>query len=76
MLKVKINYPSKEEEKLILSRMGTLGELPHVSPILKLSDLTRFKELVESVYIDEKVSDYILNIVLSTRSPKEIFRTH
>lgn len=71
MLKVKIPYPSRQEEKLILSRMGTLGELPSVSPILKLEDLSEFKQLVESIYLDDTVVEYILSIVLSTRHPKE-----
>lgn len=71
MMKVKINYPSQEEEKLILSRMGTLGALPQVTPILKVSDLANFKSLVESIYLDDKISDYILNIVGATRNPKD-----
>jgi MoxR-like ATPase len=71
MMKIKIHYPSREEEKIILERMGTLGPLPQVKPILELSDLTDFKDLIESIYIDDKISDYILNIVLATRNPKE-----
>jgi MoxR-like ATPase len=71
MLKVKINYPTRAEEKLILDRMGTLGALPQVTPLLQISELAHFKELIENIYIDEKVSDYILNLVLATRRPEE-----
>lgn len=70
MLKVKIDYPSREEEKEIMDRMGTMGPLPQASPILKVSDILYFRELVDSIYIDEKIVNYILDLISATRNPK------
>ncbi len=71
MLKVKIDYPSQEEEKEILSRMGTLGEKPSVQPVLGVADILEARSVVNSIYIDDKVIDYILNIVFASRYPKK-----
>lgn len=70
MMKVKINYPSREEEKEILKRMGTMGPIPQVSPLLKVSDILALRQLVDSIYIDDKIVNYILDIVTSTRNPQ------
>lgn len=70
MMKVKIDYPSREEEKIIMDRMGTMGPLPQVSPILKIKDILYYRQLVDSIYIDEKVIHYILDIISATRNPK------
>ncbi len=69
MMKVTLTYPTREEEKEILSRMGTLGPLPQVNPLLEIDDILYFRRLVNDIYIDEKVSDYLLNIVQATRKP-------
>lgn len=71
MLKIKIDYPSKTEEKEILSRMGTIGKAPTVRPILTGNDIIQARKVVNDIYIDEKVIDYILNIVFASRNPKE-----
>ncbi len=70
MMKIIIDYPSREEEKMIMDRMGTMGPLPQVSAMLKVSDILYFRQLVDSIYIDEKVIDFILDLVASTRNPK------
>lgn len=70
MMKVKISYPSREEEKVILSRMGTMGPLPCASPVLEISALNELRQLVDSIYLDDRVIDYLLNIVQATRNPK------
>lgn len=70
MMKVKIDYPSREEEKEVLSRMGTMGPLPQVRPILKIDEIFALRKLVDQIYVDDKVVDYILNIISSTRDPK------
>lgn len=70
MMKVKITYPSREEEKMILARMGTFGPLPVIQPILEIKALLELRQLVDSIYLDEKVIEYLLNIVQSTRDPK------
>lgn len=71
LLKVKIDYPTKDEEKEILSRMATLGEKPILNPILSPQDIIDARKVVNSIYIDEKVIGYILDIVFATREPKK-----
>jgi len=69
MLKVVIDYPAKEEEKLII-RQNTHGLTPEkIFPVASTTEILNAKELVRQVYIDEKVENYILDIVFSTRYP-------
>lgn len=70
MLKVKIGYPTKAEEKLII-RQNMLGEFPKASPVVKPEDITRAREVVSQVYMDEKIEKYIVDIIFATREPKE-----
>lgn len=70
MLKVKIDYPTPEEEKEILDRMGNLKPLPTVKPIIKMADIAYFRSLVDDIYIDDKVSNYLLKIIIATRDPQ------
>lgn len=70
MLKVKIGYPSREEELVILDRMGTLGPRPEVNPVLNSEEILHARTIVDKIYIDEKVIGYILDIVFATRQPK------
>jgi MoxR-like ATPase len=70
MFKLLVTYPSKAEEQLILRRMaGTTGEIP-VQSIITPSDISRIRNLVSSIYMDEKIEEYILNLVAATRNPK------
>jgi MoxR-like ATPase len=71
MMKVKVNYPSVDEEKVILSRMGTLEKKPVVKPILTVADVLEARHIVNEVYIDDKIVDYIINIVFATRDPEK-----
>lgn len=71
MLKVKIDYPTREQEEKILSRMGTLGPKPTVKPILTAEDILKTRLIVNDIFIDEKVIAYILNIIFATREPKK-----
>ncbi len=69
MLKVVIEYPSKSEEQLII-RQNTLGlTTPVINPVVSKSEILTAKELVRKVYMDEKVENYILDIVFATRFP-------
>lgn len=70
MMKIKISYPSKEEEKIILQRIGTFAPLPKIQPVLDIKTLSQLRHLVDSIYLDDRVIDYILNIVQATRQPK------
>lgn len=71
MLKVKLDYPNIADEKEILKRMGTLGKKPEAGPILTGDDVVNARKLVNQIYIDDKVVDYILNIIFATRNPKD-----
>ncbi len=69
MLKVVIDYPSKAEEQLIV-RQNTLGlSFPPINRVASTSEILTAKELVRQVYMDEKVENYILDIVFATRYP-------
>jgi len=68
-LKVIIEYPSKSEEQQII-RQNTLGlSAPVINPVASKSEILTAKELVRQVYLDEKVENYILDIVFATRFP-------
>jgi len=70
MLKVSVTYPTREEERLILDRMATTGGDLHVSPVTNVGDILRMRGLVDSVYLDDKVKEYIIDLVLATRDPQ------
>jgi MoxR-like ATPase len=70
MFKLLVTYPSKQEEQQILRRMtGALDEI-NVEPIIEPSDIGRLRDLVASIYMDEKIEEYILNIITATRDPQ------
>ncbi|NGX58470.1 MAG: ATPase RavA [Chlamydiae bacterium] len=71
MMKVLIDYPSKEEEKEIIRRMGKLMNLPKANAVISTDDILEARKVVDQIYIDDKVTDYILEVVFATRFPKE-----
>ena len=70
MLKVKIDYPDKGQERQILDRMAMTDKKFDIRPVIKPSDIAEVRAVVDEIYIDEKVKDYIVNIVCATRDPK------
>jgi MoxR-like ATPase len=70
MLKVVVGYPSKAEERQILDRM-TGDEPPQVQQLVIPADIVRGRDLVRRVYVDEKIKDYIVEIVFATRQPAD-----
>ena len=70
MLKVVVDYPKKEEERLIV-RMNNSGDFPKASPVVSPEDIIRAREVVRDVYMDEKIERYIVDIVYATRTPGE-----
>jgi len=70
MLKVVIKYPRKEEEKLIIQQ-NLLKQFPQASTILRPEDILKARDVVKDVYLDEKISKYIVDIVFATRNPAE-----
>lgn len=69
MLKVKITYPSKEEELKILRRMAFTRKAIEVRPIVTPQDVLRARSVVDEIYMDEKIEKYIVDIVEATRDP-------
>ncbi len=70
MLLLKIGYPTPAEERLIMDR-NTSVESIKVNPVITPEDIVRAREVVRSVYVDEKVKEYIVNIVFATREPEK-----
>jgi len=70
MLKVVITYPTKEEEKIIL-RQRIINEMPSNQAVLKPEDILKARSLVREVYLDEKIENYITDIVFATRFPAD-----
>ena len=70
MLKINIAYPTKIEEKQILERMS-VNAVPQVSGKIMLEQILKARQVADTIYVDEKVKDYILNLVFATRYPKE-----
>ncbi len=70
MMKVIVTYPSREEEKLII-RENLASVFPKAIQILKPSDIMKAREVVKEVYLDEKIENYILDIVFATRNPEK-----
>lgn len=70
MLKVKITYPSREEEQKIM-RMNTTSDNSSINAVINPEDIIKARKLVQEIYVDEKIEKYILDIVFATRSPKD-----
>ncbi len=70
MLKVKIGYPTIEDERKIM-KLNSGAELPTINKVITPEDILRARKLVQEVYLDEKIEKYILDIVFATRNPKE-----
>ena len=70
MLKLHIDYPSKEEEKLIMQQMSSNANSYKVKPVVDPEDILAARKVIDSIYIDENLQDYIINLVTATRDPK------
>ena len=70
MLKVIIDYPRKEEEKIII-RNNLAKSFPLPNAVLKIDNIIKARELVKEVYMDEKIEQYIVDIVFATRKPED-----
>ena len=71
MLKVLIDYPSREEEQLIVRQSLQGLKLPKIEPIVSTLEILQARDLVRQIYMDEKIEQYILDIVFATRRPAE-----
>jgi len=71
MLKLKIDYPDKNQERLILDRMAVTDKKLDVRPVVKPADIAEVRSIIDEIYIDDKVKDYIVDIVCATRDPQK-----
>jgi MoxR-like ATPase len=70
MLKLSIGYPSKEEERQIMDRMAETGKQTNVQPVVTPEQILNARKVVNSVYMDDKIKNYIIDLVFATRDPK------
>lgn len=70
MLKLVVDYPKKEEERLVL-RNNVKGEFPKAQQVVTPEDIIKARQVVRDVYMDEKIENYILDIVFATRYPEQ-----
>jgi MoxR-like ATPase len=71
MLKLKLSYPSKEEEFAILNRMATVSPNTTVQPVLGSEDLFTLRRVLDQIYVDDKIKRYIVDIIHATRKPED-----
>ena len=71
MLKVKIDYPSKEEEKMIIRKSISGETTQQVNSVVSTEQILRARQLVKKIYMDEKIEQYIIDIVFATRNPTD-----
>ncbi len=70
MLKCKIDYPSLEDERKIMKMVATAHQ-PEIRPVISLSNIVEAKNLINQIYLDEKIEKYILDMVFATRFPEK-----
>jgi MoxR-like ATPase len=71
MLKLKVTYPSKEEEHKILKMMSNSVPVTKVKPVIQPQDILRLRSLADEIYMDVKIEEYIINLIHATRYPRE-----
>ena len=70
MLKLKLDYPSPDEEREILNLMSGAAP-PESSPVIDLEELQRAREAMQAIYVDDRIKDYVVQLVQATRRPRE-----
>jgi len=71
MLKLNVDYPSKDDEREILDRMALTDVSMKVDSVLNAEDIKRLRAVVDQIYIDDKIKDYIVDLVVATRDPQK-----
>ena len=72
MLKLKIGYPSRAEERQILELMARTSGSPEASPVVEPKQILHARQVINDIYVDDKVKDYIVDLVCATREPGKI----
>lgn len=67
MLKIKVGYPSESEELEIMRRMAKTGKKPEISPVVSTAEILKAREVINDIYMDEKVEQYIIDLIIATR---------
>jgi MoxR-like ATPase len=70
MLKLKIGYPSRAEERQILDLMARTSGTPETKPVVEPAQILKARQVINDIYIDDKVKDYIVDLVCATREPE------
>ena len=71
MLKLRVDYPDKDEERAILKRMASTQMSDSVTAVVDVDQILKAQNVIDDIYVDEKVEDYVLNLVFATRDPGE-----
>ena len=71
MLKLLVDYPARDEERLILDRMATQRAIPQVEPVMEPAKVLAARRVLDEIYMDDKIKDYIVSLVHATRRPAE-----
>jgi len=71
MLKVKVSYPTREQESQILDKMAVSKPKLDVDPVISPPDIVRLRGLADEIFMDDKIKEYVVNLVLATRNPEE-----
>ena len=69
LMKIVVGYPSKEDEMAIIERMGTRGQEPKIEAPTTIEKLEELRRLMQTIYVDEKVKSYVVDLVFATRDP-------
>ena len=69
MLMIKVGYPSREDERKIMDRMTVGSELLKAEPVVTPAELLEARRIIGQVYVDDKVKDYIVEVIFATREP-------
>ncbi len=72
MLKLIVGYPGKEDEKRIIDRMGTSAGVPDVEAVTSPAAVNTTRKMLDTIYVDDKVKTYVVDLVFATRDPAEI----
>ena len=71
MLKVKISHPERAEERHILDLMSSTNSTPETQQVISMADIRKAREIINNIYIDDKVKDYIVDMICCTRQPEK-----
>ena len=71
MLKVVVDYPNRDEELEILARMSKTKQTHTVNAVMQPSEIVAARELVDAIYVDRKIQEYIVDLVMATRKPEQ-----